>query len=68
MDKDLKYRHRLSSSVDLGVYKAFYHYATDCRIPMSRLLDEATGDLLDKNGVEYEPTAPPNSPDRNDNR
>lgn len=58
MDRDLKYRHRLSSSVDLGIYKAFHNYATECRIPMSRLLDEAIGDFLDKNDVEYELTAP----------
>ncbi len=61
MDQDLKYRHRLSSSVDLGLYKAFYHYATTCRIPMSRLLDEAIKDLLEKNGVKYTPMAPYNT-------
>ena len=54
MDRDLKYRHRLSSSVDKGLYKAFYNYTFRTRIPMSRLLDEAIEDFLNKNEVEYE--------------
>jgi len=54
MDKDLKYRHRLSSTIDKGLYKSFYNYAFRTRIPISRLLDEAIEDFLNKNEVEYE--------------
>ena len=51
---DLKYRERLSSSVDKGVYRAIRKYSIETRIPLSKLLDEAIEDFLKKNGVSYE--------------
>lgn len=55
---DLKYRKRLSTSVDKGIYRAVYNYSIDTRIPLSRLLDEALEDFLHKNNVEYMVEAP----------
>lgn len=55
---DLKYRKRLSTSVDKGIYKAVYNYSVDTRIPLSRLLDEALEDFLNKNDVPYLVEAP----------
>ena len=60
MDRDLKYRHRLSSSIDVEIYKAFHKYSTDTLIPMSRLLDQAIGDFLTKNNIEYRTVTPYN--------
>lgn len=51
---DLKYRERLSSSVDKGLYRAIRRYSIETRIPLSKLLDEAIEDFLKKNGVSYE--------------
>ena len=51
---DLKYRERLSSSVDKGLYRAIRKYSIETRIPLSKLLDEAIEDFLKKNGVSYE--------------
>ena len=51
---DLKYRERLSSSVDKGLYRAIRKYSIETRIPPSKLLDEAIEDFLKKNGVSYE--------------
>ena len=51
---DLKYRERLSSSVDKGLYRAIRKYSIATRIPLSKLLDEAIEDFLKKNGVSYE--------------
>ena len=51
---DLKYRERLSSSVDKGRYRAIRKYSIETRIPLSKLLDEAIEDFLKKNGVSYE--------------
>ncbi len=56
--EDLKYRRRLSTSVDKGIYAAFYNHSIDTRIPMSRLIDEALADFLDKYGVDYKTSAP----------
>lgn len=50
---DLKYRKRLSSSIDKGLYKAIYNFSVDSRIPLSRLLDEAIEDYLNKKGIEF---------------
>lgn len=55
---DLKYRKRLSTSIDKGVYKAIYNYSIDSRVPLSRLLDEALEDFLNKNDIEYSIDAP----------
>ena len=54
----LKYRGRLTTSIDKGLHKAFYNYSIDTRIPMSRLADEAIEDLLIKYNVPYEIEAP----------
>ena len=51
---DIKYRERLSSSVDKGLYRAIRKYSIETRIPLSKLLDEAIEDFLKKNGVSYE--------------
>lgn len=51
---DLKYRERLSSSVDKGLYRAIHNYSIETRIPLSRLLDEAIEDYLKKNQIAYE--------------
>ena len=51
---DLKYRERLSSSVDKGLYRAIRKYSIETRITLSKLLDEAIEDFLKKNGVSYE--------------
>ena len=50
---DLKYRARLSTSIDIGIYKAFYNYSAQSLVPMSRMLDEAIGDFLKKRGVTF---------------
>lgn len=54
---NLKYRKRLSTSIDKELYKAVYNYSIHTRIPLSRLMDEAIMDLLNKHQVPYE-TAP----------
>jgi len=59
MDRDLKYRDRLSSSVDKGLFKALYNYSIDSQIPISRLLDEAISDFLTKKQIEYSWERPP---------
>lgn len=55
---DLKYRARISSSIDKGLYKAIYNYSLETKIPLSRLLDDAIEDFLNKNGIEYTIEAP----------
>ena len=57
-DMDLKYRKRLSTTVDIGLYKAIYNYSIDSRIPLSRLLDDAIEEFLKRNGVPYEISGP----------
>ena len=51
---DLKYRKRMSTSIDKGLYLAIYNYSVDSRIPLSRLMDEAIEDLLKKKNVNYQ--------------
>jgi len=58
MADDLKYRSRLGTSIDKGLYKAFYNYSIDTRIPLSRLADEAIEDFLKKHKLPYEIEAP----------
>ena len=58
MDNDLKYRKRISSSIDIGLYKAIYNYSIDTRIPLSRLLDEAIEDFLNKKEISYQVETP----------
>lgn len=58
MDGDLKYRARVSTTIDKGLYKAFYNYGIDTRIPLSRLMDEAVEDFLKKKEIPYEVEAP----------
>lgn len=55
---DLKYRARLSTSIDKGLHAAFYTYSYHSRIPLSRLADEAIEDFLRKKGIAYETAAP----------
>lgn len=55
---DLKYRKRISTSIDKGIYKAVYNYSFDSKIPLSRVLDEAIEDYLNKQGLEYTTEAP----------
>lgn len=55
---DLKYRKRISTSIDKGIYKAIYNYSFDSKIPLSRVLDEALEDYLNKRGLEYDMDAP----------
>jgi len=58
MAGDLKYRFRFTTTIDKGVYKAFYNYSIDSKIPMSRLADEAIEDFLTKNNIAYSIEAP----------
>lgn len=55
---DLKYRERLSTSIDKGLHKAIYNYSIDSKIPLSRLVDEAIEDYLKKKNIAYEYYAP----------
>jgi|GEM_PF-1619379 len=57
-DQDLKYRKRLSTTVDKGIYKAIYNYSIDSGLPLSRLLDTAIGDFLAKNNIPFEVDGP----------
>jgi len=47
---DLKYRVKISTTVDTNLHKAFEALARETRIPMSKLYDEAIADLLKKHG------------------
>ena len=58
MYDDLKYRKRMSTSIDKGLYKAIFNYSVDTKIPMSRLLDEAIEDFLKKKQIPYEMELP----------
>ena len=58
MAGDLKYRFRFTTSIDKGLYKAFYNYSIDSKIPLSRLTDEAIEDFLIKNNISYSIEAP----------
>ena len=58
MYDDLKYRKRMSTSVDKGLYKAIYNYSIDTKVPLSRLLDEAIEDYLKKKNLEYDTESP----------
>ena len=58
MAGDLKYRKRFATSIDNGLYKAFYNFSIDSKIPLSRLTDEAIEAFLIKNGLSYEVEAP----------
>lgn len=56
---DLKYRQRVTTSIDKELYKAFKAISDKTRIPQSKLFDEAIEDLLKKYGAE-----PPKRDDR----
>lgn len=47
----LKNRRRFMSSLDNPLVPLFDELAAKTRIPKSRLLDEAIGDLLEKHGI-----------------
>ena len=51
---DLKYRERLSSSVDKGLYRAIRKYSIETRIPLSNYWMKRSKIFLKKNGVSYE--------------
>ena len=55
---DLKYRARLSTSIDKGLYKAIYNYSVESKIPLSRLLDDAIEQFLQNKEMEYTVEAP----------
>lgn len=48
---DLKYRQRVTTSIDKALYKAFRELSDKTRVPQSKLFDEAIEDLLKKNGL-----------------
>ncbi len=48
----LKYRTRFTSSLKNDLVPLFDELSKTTRIPKSRLLDEAIGDLLIKNGID----------------
>lgn len=54
---ELKYRSRLTVSVDNGLLAGFNELATELRIPKSWLVDEALEDLLKKYEKAYEKTS-----------
>lgn len=45
---DLKNRTRIGNTVNNELLQKFKELSTDSKIPMSKLLDEAIGDLLKK--------------------
>lgn len=47
-EPQLKYRTRFTSSMDNRLWDSFHAFAEESRIPKSRLIDEAIGDLLAK--------------------
>lgn len=49
--EDLKYRERLSTSVDKELLKAFRELAKAKRQPLSWTIDDAIEDYLIKNGI-----------------
>ena len=53
MAEELKYRSGLSTTVDMGLYKAIYYFSVDTNITLSRLMDEAIEDFLIKRNVPY---------------
>ena len=55
---DLKYRVRLSTSVDKGLHTAIYNYSLQTGIPLSRILDSAIEMYLVKNGISYTKETP----------
>ncbi len=58
MYDELKYRARLSTSIDKGLERALRELSLQTYVPISRLLDEALEALLKKRGVPYEMFAP----------
>ena len=45
---DLKTRTRIGNTLDTNLLEKLKELSTNTRIPMSRLLDEAVGDLIQK--------------------
>jgi hypothetical protein len=45
---DLKNRTRIGNTVDIELWERFRELSKETRIPMSKLLDEAIQDLLEK--------------------
>ena len=55
---ELKYRARLSSSVDKGLYNAVYNHSLQSGIPLSRILDTAIEKYLMENQIPYTRESP----------
>ena len=49
---ELKYRKRVTTSIDIKLYEAFKAFSEKSRINQSKLFDEALADLLRKYGEE----------------
>ena len=54
---DLKTRTRIGNTLDTHLLKKLKELSASTRIPMSRLLDEAVGDLIQKHNTKS--TTPP---------
>ena len=52
---DLKYRLKVSTSIDTNLSNAFDKLSNETRIPKSKLFDEAIEDLLKKYGKAVPP-------------
>lgn len=59
---DLKYRRRMSTSVDNGLMDGFDNLADSIEKPKSWLVDEAIEDLLKKYNIPYTKTSRKNRP------
>ncbi len=56
---ELKYRKRLSTTIDAGLWEQLHELNWNSRIPVSRLLDEAVELLLKNHHIEACPTGVP---------
>ncbi|MCM3655394.1 ribbon-helix-helix domain-containing protein [Metabacillus litoralis] len=53
---DLKTRTRIGNTIDTNLLKKLKDLSGNTRIPMSRLLDEAVEDLIQKHNTTYTPS------------
>jgi metal-responsive CopG/Arc/MetJ family transcriptional regulator len=53
---DLKTRTRIGNTLDTNLLKKLKDLSSNTRIPMSRLLDEAVEDLIQKHNTTYTPS------------
>jgi metal-responsive CopG/Arc/MetJ family transcriptional regulator len=54
---DLKTRTRIGNTLDTNLLKKLKDLSSNTRIPMSRLLDEAVEDLIQKHNTTYTPSS-----------